>query len=201
MISKPSQKSRTLTSEIIAQFRQFTKSTSWSPNSWLKASGFQSSDLSFLCTPETSTGCGNKNVPMRVGTLLALWLSNRIGWFPGDLFSTKIYYCFPGLSFMDSNKSANKNGTSFFPFFSFLCNWIAFIFIFFSIFILKFDPGCQAIELVSFALGKGKKANKPTLRRLPYIENDKLVISPSLKHLLNDKHKEESSAHHHNVYP
>lgn len=63
IISNPSQKSRTLTSEMIAQFRQFTKSTSWSPNSWLKASGFQSSDLSFLCTPETSTGCGNKDNP------------------------------------------------------------------------------------------------------------------------------------------
>lgn len=65
MISKPSQKSRTFTSEIIAQFLQFTKSTSWSPNSWLKASGFQSSDLSFLCTPETNTGYGNKNIPFR----------------------------------------------------------------------------------------------------------------------------------------
>lgn len=65
MISKPSQKSRTFTSEMIAQFLQFTKSTSWSPNSWLKASGFQSSDLSFLCTPETSTGCRNKNTPIR----------------------------------------------------------------------------------------------------------------------------------------
>lgn len=63
IISKPSQKSRTFTSEIIAQFLQFTKSTSWSPNSWLKASGFQSSDLSFLCTPETNTGCGNKSTP------------------------------------------------------------------------------------------------------------------------------------------
>lgn len=56
IISKPSQKSRTFTSEIMAQFLQFTKSTSWSPNSRLKASGFQSSDFNFLWTPDTSTG-------------------------------------------------------------------------------------------------------------------------------------------------
>lgn len=80
MISKPSQKSRTFTSEIIAQFLQFTKSTSWSPNSWLKASGFQSSDLSFLCTPETSTGCGNKKYPDQnhLGNIFSSGLKDRM---------------------------------------------------------------------------------------------------------------------------
>lgn len=81
MISKPSQKSRTFTSEIIAQFLQFTKSTSWSPNSWLKASGFQSSDFSFLCTPETSTGCGKKNIPLRkYFELRAKEWNRRVSW-------------------------------------------------------------------------------------------------------------------------
>ena len=53
---KPSQKSRTLTSEMMEQFLQLTRSTSWSPNSLLKASGCQRLLFSRLCIPETNTG-------------------------------------------------------------------------------------------------------------------------------------------------
>lgn len=109
MISKPSQKSRTFTSEIIAQFLQFTKSTSWSPNSWLKASGFQSSDLSFLCTPETSTGCGKKNIPHRKYFQLGAkeW-NRRVSW--GQLFLSMMIYCsFPVSESMDFNLSPTAN--------------------------------------------------------------------------------------------
>lgn len=56
MTWKPSQKSRTLTSEMMAQFRQLTRSTSWSPNSSLKASGRHRPPFRRLWIPDTSTG-------------------------------------------------------------------------------------------------------------------------------------------------
>lgn len=56
MTWKPSQKSRTFTSEMMAQFLQLTRSTSWSPNSSLKASGCQRWAFSRLCIPDTNTG-------------------------------------------------------------------------------------------------------------------------------------------------
>lgn len=56
MTWKPSQKSRTFTSEMIAQFLQLTRSTSWSPNSLLKASGSHKWLFSRLCIPDTNTG-------------------------------------------------------------------------------------------------------------------------------------------------
>lgn len=56
MTWKPSQKSRTFTSEIIAQFLQLTRSTSWSPNSSLKASGCHKWPFRRLCIPDTNTG-------------------------------------------------------------------------------------------------------------------------------------------------
>lgn len=56
MTWKPSQKSRTFTSEMIAQFLQLTRSTSWSPNSLLKASGCHKWLLRRLSIPETNTG-------------------------------------------------------------------------------------------------------------------------------------------------
>ena len=57
MTWKPSQKSRTLTSEMMEQFLQFTRSTSWSPNSLLKASGCHRFPFRRLWIPDTSTGC------------------------------------------------------------------------------------------------------------------------------------------------
>lgn len=56
MISKPSQNSRTFTSEMIAQFLQLTRSTSWSPNSLLKAPGCHKWDFNRLSIPDTKTG-------------------------------------------------------------------------------------------------------------------------------------------------
>lgn len=53
---KPSQKSRTFTSEMIAQFLQLTRSTSWSPNSLLKASGCHKLPFRRLSIPDTNTG-------------------------------------------------------------------------------------------------------------------------------------------------
>lgn len=60
IISKPSQNSRTFTSEMIAQFLQLTKSTSWSPNSLLKASGCHKWDFNRLSIPDTKTGWNKK---------------------------------------------------------------------------------------------------------------------------------------------
>lgn len=56
MTWKPSQKSRTFTSEMIAQFLQLTRSTSWSPNSLLKASGCHKWPFRRFSIPDTNTG-------------------------------------------------------------------------------------------------------------------------------------------------
>lgn len=75
MTSKPSQKSRTFTSEMIAQFLQLTRSTSWSPNSLLKASGRHKWLLRRLSIPDTKTGW----TPRTEGEMRSLdrWQSNR----------------------------------------------------------------------------------------------------------------------------
>jgi len=102
MISKPSQKSRTFTSEIIAQFLQFTRSTSWSPNSWLKASGLHRWDFRRLCIPDTNTGWEqrrrrslsdiNQSCSISsITSLKAMWFVVPIFIFSGNMFPFRVH--------------------------------------------------------------------------------------------------------------
>lgn len=185
MISKPSQKSRTFTSEIIAQFLQFTKSTSWSPNSWLKASGFQSSDLSFLCTPETSTGCGKKNNPRRkYFELRAKGQNRRVSWGPTFLVHDDLLFpsTFRIYGFQPATYSKWKllllHYTSLSPWECAMeITSVALV----SITILRWEDKMWQMHLLEYFLTVRMKKRKR--KKSP----DNSITSPFLKHLLKYK--------------